>query len=387
MKFQKSIALALLILAALACANVGSGSDPGNPIPSEGSTLPTETLPAQGNNPAPTGENASSPEETPTQEEPSGPADDPDTSTGTPPGVLNLDDPALYLQPEGLESYRTTLDYTFEAPGPIAGSVHMESATQVDPFATTLEFFTGGRAVMGNNEVFTFTQILDTQYIVYSGFGCQSGAPGVQENLFAVMLDTGGMLTGEAQFLGEETVNGVAVYAYTLTMDHINPNDPAGADVVSLSEGQIYLAKDGSYVVRVRLVGTGQSEVLSGEPAPVGEIAYELNFLDFNQPVEVQIPPGCPSGEEGADSKYPVPDDAANLTDLGGMTGFNTGLDVNTTIEFYKTEMAALGCGVPQELGAPPALSLTFACPTATVNVLLAAGDSGGTAVTIFETP
>ena len=381
--YPKIIAiLTFLMLAALACVNLGTeatASEPTAPAPT------VEILPT-GDNPPPAGEGDAASDGEPTPTESTAPIDEADPPAEGPSEVLNLDDPAFYMQPEGIESYRTTLDFTFEAPGPVIGSVHLDSATQVEPYATTLEFFTGGRAVMGNNEVFTFTQILDTQYIVYSGFGCQSGTPGLQENPFAVMLDTGGMLTGEAQFFGEETVNGVAAYAYTLTMDNIDPNDPAGAGVITLNESWIYVAKDGGYVVRVRLVGQGRNELLSGDSTLVGDIVYELNYLDFNQPVNVQIPRGCTS-EGNAEFKYPVPDDVVNLTDLGGMTGFNTGLDINAAIEFYKTEMAALGCSAPQEIVAVPAATLAFPCPDGTVNVLLAPGDSGGTAITIFETP
>ena len=99
---------------------------------------------------------------------------------GEPPAAIDLDDPALYAQPDLFDSYRTSMDYTFEAPGPITGTVLLDSATQVEPYATTLEFFTFGNAVIGGEAVYTFTQILDTQYIVAPGVGCQSGIPGIQ---------------------------------------------------------------------------------------------------------------------------------------------------------------------------------------------------------------
>lgn len=363
MKIKFVATLTLLVLAALACANPVTGTSPQEP---NAPAPPVEDLPDSGG--ASPGEGTA-----------------PETSNA-PAGVLDLEDPALYAQPSGINSYRTTLDYTFEAPGPVTGSVRLDGATQLEPYATKLEFFTGGRAVMGNNEVFNFTQILDTQYVVYSGFGCQSGSPGMQENPFAVMLDTGGMLTGDAQFIGEETVNGVSTYAYAVTKDNVDPSDPAGAGVETLTEGRVYLAKDGGYAVRLQLTGTGRNELLSGDASLLGNIVYELNYLDFNQPVDIQIPEGCASAGN-AEFKYPVPGDVVNLTDLGGMTGFNTVLDANGVVAFYKTEMAALGCGAPQEIVTGTAGSLAFPCPDGTVNVLFAPGDSGGTAVTIFETP
>jgi hypothetical protein len=264
MKTQRlMVTLTVLVLVTLACGGTGVGTEPAaTPL------VPIAT-------------NTSSSVESP-----------PDTSS--PEAALNLDDPALYDEPENKTSYLTTLDYRFETSGTLIGSVRMEGATQVDPYETTLEFDTEGRAVMGGGEVFYFAELADTQYIVYTGIGCMSGAPGSQENPFEVMLDLGGMLKGQAQLIGEETVNNIETIAYAITQDNIDVNDPAGKGVETIDDSRIYIARDGGYVVRLFIDGTGRVSVLSGDPSLSGDVYYELNYLDFDTPVDIQIPPGCP---------------------------------------------------------------------------------------------
>ncbi len=198
-----------LALAALACSALsGGGIDPGVATPVEGNPPIETAAPSGGSDP----EGGSTPEDSSSSGgEPASPLD-----------FLDLDDPAIYAAPSGFNTYANTFGHTFagiSADGSIVtGTVDSHGANQVEPYATTLEFFTHGRAVLGGSEIFTFTQILDVQYVVYSGIGCLPGVPGAQDNPFGVMLDTGGMLTGQADFSAEETVNGLATYAYEITI-------------------------------------------------------------------------------------------------------------------------------------------------------------------------
>ena len=347
------IVLSVLTLAALACGGVGVTTEPAGappPPPTEAGAQPETSPPVV-----------------------SGPS-----------STLDLDNPALYNQPEGITTYLTTMDYRFEAPGPVTGSVRLEGATQVEPYETALEFDTEGRAVMGGGETFYFTQIAGTQYTVYQGFDCLTGTPGAQENPFSTMLDIGGMLTGDAQYIGEEMVNNIPTYAYAITQDNVDTTDPAGIGVESIKEARIHIARDGGYVVRLLINGTGRASVLSGDAALTGDVYYELNYLDFGVPVDIQVPPGCPvSG--AVESEYPVTDDAVNLTNVAGVVTFETGLSMEAAVNFYKTEMPALGCGAPQEAATPQLTTLTFSCTSGMVNVVLASNGAGGVSVTIFK--
>ncbi|HAV77903.1 MAG TPA: hypothetical protein DCX53_11190 [Anaerolineae bacterium] len=353
MKFKRTfITLTILALMALACGGFGTAPEPADAPPP------------------------------PVEEGTSSETGDP--SSNAPDAVLNLDDAALYDLPEDVNSYLTTLEYRFEAPGPVTGAVRMESATQVEPYETTLEFKTEGRAVLGGGELFTFTQVAGTQYAVYTGFDCVVGAPGSQENPFAVMLDIGGMLKGEAQLIGEETVNNMEAYAYAITQDNIDVNDPAGAGVETINESRIYIARDGGHVLRLMIDGTGRVSVLSGDSSLLGDVYYELNYFDFGVPVDVQIPSECPLGG-AVDVDYPLPADATDITNVSGVVAFDTGMTTDILINFYKAEMPALGCSAPQETITPQLTTLTFECTSGTVTMILTPNESGGIAVTIFK--
>ncbi len=345
--------LSILILAALACGGTGVATQPAEAPPPP---LATDT---------PSVEDAPAP--------------------GEPAAVLDLDNPALYNQPAGVASYLTTLDYRFEAPGSVIGSVRLEGATQAEPYETTLEFDTEGRAVMGGGETFYFTQIGGIQYTVYEGFSCLTGEPGAQENPFEVMLDLGGMLTGEARLIGEETVNDFVTDVYEITKDNIDTSDPAGMGVETIDESRIYIAREGGFVLRLTIDGTGRVSVLSGDPSLLGDVYYELNYSHFGVPVDVQIPPGCPGGV--AEAEYPVPQDAVKLTTIAGVTTFESQSLVDDVATFYKTEMPALGCGEAQESGSGQTLTLTFACPAGAITVLLSPIEPAGTSAVIHKVP
>jgi hypothetical protein len=359
MKLRKlSLAIFVLVLAALACSLPGSGTDSGGQA-----TPGANTAPAGAGEPAPGG--AVPTEESPPAEEPTIPP-----AGFDPLSLLNLDDPILFNPPGGANTWRTTLDHTFvslDVTQPVTGAVVLAGATQVEPYASTLQFSSFGQSVLGGQEVFTFTQILDTQYIVFPGVGCMSDTGG-QEDTFEVMLDMGGMLKGEAQYVGDENVNGVDTLAYLITQENIDAADPAGINVETLENGRLNVAKDGGFVVRLILDGTGYSEVLSNDASLLGEIYYELNNLDFGQPVDIQPPAACTAPSVD----YPIPEDAANINDFGGFITFTTGLGVLEAADFYKTEMPKIGCTGVEEFGGAEGLVLTFTgCPEGTVQVAI----------------
>jgi hypothetical protein len=310
--------------------------------------------------------------------------------SGEPSATIDLDDLALYAQPDLFNSYRTSMDYLFEAAGPVTGTVLLDSATQVEPYATTLEFFTYGSALTGGETVYTFTQILETQYIVAPGIGCQSGIPGVQANPFEVMLDTGGMLIGEAQYTGEGSANGIDTHIYTLTQDNIDALDPAGQDVREISNGEMHVARDGGYVVRVLLEGRGVNPLLSQDPALEGDVYYELNFYDFDAPVTIEPPPACAGSGDPA-SDIPLLEDATNIVQMGDdVLTYTTGEGIGDVIEFYEGAMPALACGVPTITGGESegTAQLFFSdCEGGDVTVLIFAESSDVTQVSVLRTP
>ncbi len=155
----------------------------------------------------------------------------------------------------------------------------------------------------------------------------------------------------------------------------------------TVHDSRINVAQEGGFVVRLILQGTGASEVLSQDASLVGDIYYELNFLDFDIPVDIQIPPECATPEDTSDLGFPIPEDATNIVQLGGLISFSTGMGVLEAGEFYKTEMAAAGCTGVDESGGAEGLILTFSgCPDGNAQIAIVP-EGGGSNVSIIPLP
>lgn len=368
-----------LILASLACSALTGGDSPADANPPSDSSGGEATQAVQ----PPPGSGETSP------------GSGEETAPGS--GIANagaetidLNQANLYQAPLIHSTFYTSIEYTFtqiNATSPVSGSMHLDGRTQNEPFAATMVIETHSDAVLGNAGVITATQIADTHYIVFSEGGCISGPIGQEEDPYDALLDTGGLLTGQAHRIRpDEQINGIDTYVYELTMENIDPLDPAGIGVQELDQARLYIAKDGGFIVRLLIDGKGTTEVLSGDTTLVGQVHYQLDYYDFDEPVEIQAPEQC---AQTGDLEYPIPDDAQNVTNFAGIISFSTGLSMNDTADFYETEMAALGCSEPEKLSSETGVILTYDdCPNGPVQIIISPdADGAGSSVTIFAQP
>lgn len=376
MKKQRRYLIVILVLglASLACSIFGSSS--GDESPAMATTIapaPSETLEASSAETAPPTETtAAPPTETPetvdageTPESGDGDGETP-PDTGNGPDFIDLDDPDLYAEPAGVETYRVGMVFTFDgiaADGsPVTGTATVDGANVVDPREMSLVLHDDGEAIKGPGEVYTFTQVGGVNYYSVPDMGCMTFSSEGTENPFVMMTEAGGMLGGSAaRLLPDETVNGIPSYVFAIDSTNLDPADPTSYDVSEITEGRIYVAKDGFYVVRVLLIGVGTSEGLSGDPTLVGDIYYELNYYDFNQPVEITLPAGCTeSGAGTVDSEIPLLDDAFDVSSFPGVIAYSTQYTSEEAVDFYRAEMAAAGWTLDQEVVVAPTTLLTF---------------------------
>jgi hypothetical protein len=309
------------------------------------------------------------------------------------PESINLDDPNLYSQPL-VQTYRTSLETTFSATAAdgstVNGAVYVDGETDVDANATNLVFQLEGNPVLeSGGDTLVYAQIADVVYIVVPDMDCISSSDDTMEDPFEIFLDTTGDLNGEAyRILPDENVNGVDVYVFEITMENLVS---LSTEISELKEGRIYVAKDGLYVVRMRFVAVGTNEFLSGSPSLEGDEYYELNYYDFNQPMEEIVPPaGCTDlGSDDIEATYPLPDDAFDITEIPGMILFYTNLTLEEIADFYQAEMTALGCSAGQEIGNSEGMLITFTgCPSGTVQFIIAVDPvSGSQQVSIISEP
>jgi hypothetical protein len=81
-----------------------------------------------------------------------------------------------------------------------------------------------------------------------------------------------------------------------------------------------------------------------------------------------------------------MPEDARDVTVMGTLTTYTTDLPFEELVEFYKSEMAALGYSLARQVIVPPTATLSFSLGGVTLNVLIAP-NAAGTGSTVLISP
>ena len=291
------------------------------------------------------------------------PTEEPVVDSSGGPESLNLDDPAVYQEPIGLvDSYRVELTYTFNGTAadgsPVSGNVSGTGARTLQPEAMSMSFDGQGAEDLSADLPLKFSLIGGTYTIYAQDVGCATLPAGEFDDPFTILVDLGGFLTGQAaRVRPDEVVNGVPVYRFALDNSNVEPSE---LDVEQITSGAIYVAKQGGYLVRLEMAGRGTSEMLSGDPALLGDVTYLLSYFDFDQPVTIAPPEECASQAGGGTSEFPMVEDAADVFAMAGLTSYTSRLDFEAVLQFYKDQMPQAGWTLAEEFVAGPLGLLTF---------------------------
>ena len=291
------------------------------------------------------------------------PTEEPAVDSSGGPESLNLDDPAVYQEPIGLvDSYRVELSYTFNGTAadgsPVSGIVQANGARTFSPEAMSMSFDGQGAEDLSAELPLKFSLIGGTYTIHAQDIGCATLPAGEFDDPFTILVDLGGFLTGQAtRVRPDEEVNGVPVYRFALDNSNVEPSE---LDVEEITSGAIYVAKQGGYLVRLEMAGRGTSDMLSGDPALVGDVHYLLNYFDFNQPVTIAPPEECAAQAGGGTGEFPMVDDATEVFAMAGLMSYTSKLDVEAVLQFYKDQMPQAGWTLAEEFVAGPVGLLTF---------------------------
>ncbi|MFQ5409860.1 MAG: hypothetical protein ACE5FI_15735 [Anaerolineales bacterium] len=319
--------------------------------------------------------------------DPAGTGEEATTGEEGAPAPASLSASNNYGEPTGVQYYKTTLEFRSQlvhADGSeTMGRIVANARRIVAPHALWMEFIAEGTASFQGDR-FVLVQQDGTDYFVLPTGECVTFPSGQGNNPYNLLLRGGGMLgelEGALPVGPTEVVNGVEARHYTFDETNLDQSDPSTADVTAV-QGDLWIVVVGDYVVRLRMQGRGSSEVLNGT-TDESDLFYELNYYDFDVPVEVNTPSECAGAQ---DTDYPVLDDAKNLSSLPGIFTYVTGYDFMTAVDFYKAEMPLLGCTPDQELIAAPTATLGWNCPTGNVLVTVTQDPAGnGYQVGIIE--
>jgi hypothetical protein len=355
----------LFSLAGLACATVMGGEETTDDSTQPEATVATdnqgEPSATAASDTADTTESDSNTDSTDTTEgDDSG--DEVSTDTGDAPAVLNLAKVSDTLKDIG--SYRLQLVYAFDGTGAdgaaVSQQLHAEVAFISEPAANsvnlTMEGFVPG--MEGPQEV-SLVQSGDQVFTLALGAPCVA-APADQftdmGGSFAELANPDsfvGSLEG-AELAGSETINGVETAHYTFDESSITQS----ASQFETLNGDIYIAKEGNYIVRMVMEGTGSMPGVSG--VQNGTLQLQFDILDVGQSFEITVPEGCDdalsidtddlggddTGDTGGDttaSGYPTLDDAFEIVSFQDILTYKTNKSFDEAVQFYQDQMAAGG--------------------------------------------
>jgi hypothetical protein len=303
---------------------------------------------------------SAAPTETPT----SVPAD----SGGAGPSSLDLSDSDQIQEIPG--NYEIEMDFVFDGfdgdGNQLSGSILMDGAQLGDGSATEMIMSASGAANFDGVDYIEFTEIDGQLYFYNEITGCISLPDDDDEDtLFNNLVDVGGFISGEVQrILPNETINGVPSYHFEITQANLDTSDPESMDVDQITDGSLYIAQDGGYVVRMMIEGTGESELLTGISGRDGMVSYQLDFIPVSGVLDIQPPEACggsDSSEESANSEeYPVLSDAENVASFGSLFSYSTASSIDDAVDFYKAELDYLGWTLDQEIAAGETAILSF---------------------------
>lgn len=287
-------------------------------------------------------------------------------------------------------SYRLLVEMRFEETeaSQRSGSMTLDTRRIVQPPASQVQMTVSGAfgadfPDLGDGASLTFVEIEGTSYSVIPGVGCISGAGGSElAGEFGDVVDTDDLISEieDAEYVGDETVNGVATHHYRFDETSFSNSD----NQLQEATGDLYVSQEHNYVVRMEVEGIGEMDLFD-EGASQGRLSMTMDVLDVDQPFVIEPPEGC----DASGSEFPVMDGSRDLATFAGLTTYAVDASLNDVVAFYQNEMAALG----YELEADPLITdstalLTFSAegmPTVsvtlgtegnTVSVLLSSEDN-----------
>jgi hypothetical protein len=122
--------------------------------------------------------------------------------------------------------------------------------------------------------------------------GLDNLADSLSTDGFLTMIGSDGVFPGK--LVGDATLNGVTVQQYTLDLAALKASAQKRGLVnwPELSRGEMWLAKDGGYIVRLSVAGKGKLENLAGNTFD-GSFDVILDTVAINQPVTIALPSSC----------------------------------------------------------------------------------------------
>lgn len=377
--------LVLLASLALGLASCGGSEEPTSP-PEVAATEVSEGVEAQ-----PTEEPTEAPEPT------AAPTDTPlPEPTDTPEVVEEEWDLSSLSSTAELSSYRSLMQITTVA--------DVNGAEQTQTIDFSIEYTSeppaqhmsmSGEALGAEGETVEMYFVENTMYMKMGDEWLTM--PGSEED-----IDSDAFISADAMLedicgwkdKGREEIDGISVRHWAFTKEDFD-DCMLLEDLTSLGEltdagGDLYVAEDGNYVVRMEMFYEGEDLAIDlGEAgdevkAKRMEIYYEVS--DVNEAFTIEVP--AEAMESGAlPEDIPMPEDAADVNNMFGMITFTSELGAEAVFAFYQEEMPKYGWTEVSAEATSGLWTMEYSQDGRTASLLISEDDAGTASVmlTIVE--
>ncbi len=315
-----------------------------------------------------------------------------DTAEPEPTEDVELD-PAALAQPTDLSSYRSTFRLT------VKGTEGGQEVVQELAYATeytsepSVQHITMSGEGLGGEEVAEGIEMYILEDTVYMRMGDQWMSIPSSEGVTGDTIVTPDSLLEDTcgwKNKGSTEIEGVPVRHWTISKEDLEACTPADElttmGKLTAAGGDLYVAKDGDYVVQMDLffegedldVGLGQAE----DELTAERMEFHFTMTDVNQPFTIQVPEEA-LAVNTLPEDIPVPDDAQEVGNMFGMITFTSGRPAQEIADFYKEQMPANGWTEVSTSDLGDVFMLEYSKGTRTASFMISTDDTGKTSALI----
>jgi hypothetical protein len=192
--------------------------------------------------------------------------------------------------------------------------------------------------------------------------------------------------------IGKETVNGIETIHYkykgvSLFDDFFSDADLDIQDSVSTLGGDIWVAEDGGWVVKMSYEMTGEDIPDDGSgqgPIDLANLAWVFEIYEIDTLDSIELPDNAPAaGDVGVPGfepgEFPIPDDTTVQGGFGGIFMLESALSEEEVNAFYDDALVKLGWN--KEDGFMP----TWSRDGTSFTLMVTPSDAGGTSIMIMS--
>jgi len=173
----------------------------------------------------------------------------------------------------------------------------------------------------------------------------------------------------------DQTVNGVTTDHYTFDEGGL------GFGTFGSAKGDLWLAKDGNYLVKYSGTATGSNSIMGTEAE--GTFTWEYNVEDVGAIEAITLPEECAGQAPATD--IPVPENATEKSSFGTIITFKSSEDPAALAAFYQEQLPANGWTAGEASNLETMQMLEFTKEDRKLSVTITTEEAGGSSVLLSE--